>query len=114
MASAFRLVCAAGQSTHRPLSRSCLGLPYWILNITHKKELLRGLWVVMSIVQAKFSPCIIGMAARLVPGCWCAAPIVVLQAGYLGSAIHLVLVRYVRVQDGYHEEAISACTVSLM
>ena len=32
-------------STHRPLSSSFLGLPYRILNINHKKELLRGLWV---------------------------------------------------------------------
>ena len=32
-------------STHRPLSSSCLGLPYRILNINHKKELLRRLWV---------------------------------------------------------------------
>ena len=32
--------------THRPLSSSFLGLPYRILNIDHKKELLRGLWVV--------------------------------------------------------------------
>ena len=31
--------------THRPLSSSFLGLPYRILNINHKKELLRGLWV---------------------------------------------------------------------
>ena len=31
--------------THRPLSRSFWGLPYRILNIDHKKELLRGLWV---------------------------------------------------------------------
>ena len=30
--------------THRPLSSSFWGLPYWILNINHKKELLRGLW----------------------------------------------------------------------
>ena len=30
---------------HRPLSSSFLGLPYRILNIKHKKELLRGLWV---------------------------------------------------------------------
>ena len=28
-----------------PLSSSVLGLPYRILNISHKKELLRGLWV---------------------------------------------------------------------
>ena len=31
--------------TYRPLSSSFLGLPYRILNINHKKELLRGLWV---------------------------------------------------------------------
>ena len=31
--------------THRPLSSSFLGLSYRILNINHKKELLRGLWV---------------------------------------------------------------------
>ena len=30
--------------THRPLSSSFLGLPYRILDISHKKELLRGLW----------------------------------------------------------------------
>ena len=30
---------------HRPLSSSFLGLPYRILNINHKKELLRGPWV---------------------------------------------------------------------
>ena len=30
----------------RPLSSSFLGLPFWILNMNHKKELLRGLWVV--------------------------------------------------------------------
>ena len=38
-----RLVQAG--TTHRPLSSSFLGLPYRILNINHKKELLRGLWV---------------------------------------------------------------------
>ena len=31
--------------THRLLSSSFLGLPYRILNTTHKKELLRSLWV---------------------------------------------------------------------
>ena len=31
--------------THRPLSSSFLGLPCRILNVNHKKELLRGLWV---------------------------------------------------------------------
>ena len=33
------------ETTHRPLSSSCLGLPYRILSINHKKELLRGLLV---------------------------------------------------------------------
>ena len=32
--------------THRLLSSSFLGLPYRVLNINHKKELLRSLWVV--------------------------------------------------------------------
>ena len=36
-------------STHTPLSSSVLGLPYRILNISHKKELLRGLWVVTGL-----------------------------------------------------------------
>ena len=31
--------------THRLLSSSFLGSPYRLLNINHKKELLRGLWV---------------------------------------------------------------------
>ena len=31
--------------THSPLSSSFLGLSYRILNINHKEELLRGLWV---------------------------------------------------------------------
>ena len=35
------------RSTYRPLSGSFLGLPYRILNISHKKELLRGLWVAL-------------------------------------------------------------------
>ena len=35
-------------ATHRPLSSSFLGLPYRILNMIHKKELLRGLWVCYS------------------------------------------------------------------
>ena len=30
---------------HRPLSSSFWGLPQRILNMNHKKELLRGLWV---------------------------------------------------------------------
>ena len=33
-------------STQRPRSSSFLGLPYRILNINHKKELLRVLWAV--------------------------------------------------------------------
>ena len=36
-------------NTHRLLSGSFLGLPYRILNINHKKELLRGLWAVRSL-----------------------------------------------------------------
>ena len=39
---AVSLLCA---STHRPLSSCFWGLPYRILNINHKRELLRGLWV---------------------------------------------------------------------
>ena len=31
--------------THGPLSSSFLGLHYRTLNMNHKKELLRGLWV---------------------------------------------------------------------
>ena len=38
-----------------PLSGSFLGLPYRILNINHKKELLRGLWVV-GLESAKPDP----------------------------------------------------------
>ena len=36
---------SASRGTHRPLSSSFLGLPERILNVNHKKELLRGLWV---------------------------------------------------------------------
>ena len=32
-------------ATHRLLSSSFLGLPYRTLNINHKKELLRSLWI---------------------------------------------------------------------
>ena len=39
---------------HRPLSSSFLGLPYRILNIIHKKELLRGLWVRFSGLCPEF------------------------------------------------------------
>ena len=31
--------------THGPLSSSFLGLPCRILNVNHRQELLRGLWV---------------------------------------------------------------------
>ena len=40
-------VSQALDSTHMPLS-SFLGVPYRILNISHKKELPRGLWVELS------------------------------------------------------------------
>ena len=33
------------EDTHRLLSSSFLGLPYRILNMNHKEELLRSLWV---------------------------------------------------------------------
>ena len=33
------------QYTHRPQSSSFLGLPYRVLNMNPKKELLWGLWV---------------------------------------------------------------------
>ena len=39
------LVSSTAVVTRRPLSSSFLGLPYRILNIDHKKEPLRGLWV---------------------------------------------------------------------
>ena len=35
--------------THRPLSSSYWGLPYRVVNINHKLELLRCLWVGMSV-----------------------------------------------------------------
>ena len=34
------------ETAHRPLSSSFLGLPYRIRSINHKKELLKGPWVV--------------------------------------------------------------------
>ena len=37
--------------THRLQSSSSLGLPYRILNINHKKELLRSLWVVTALFR---------------------------------------------------------------
>ena len=39
-------------STHRLLSSSFLGLPYRILNMNHKKELLRSLWEAASHIIA--------------------------------------------------------------
>ena len=39
----FVNVRLCSSNTHRPLSSSFLGVPYRILNINHKKELLRGL-----------------------------------------------------------------------
>ena len=38
------LLAHSAGHTHRPLSSSFWGLPYRILNINHRKELLRGLW----------------------------------------------------------------------
>ena len=45
----WRLVCEWKSCTHRPLSSSLLGLPYRVLSMNHKKELLRGLWVISSV-----------------------------------------------------------------
>ena len=39
-------------TTHRPLSSSLLGLPYRILDINHKTELLRGIWVAVAVTAA--------------------------------------------------------------
>ena len=58
-------------STRRPLSSSFLGLPYRILKINHKKELLRSLWVGLTtalsgvravgcVPRAPFAPCLAG------------------------------------------------------
>ena len=41
----FRVWGLGFTHSHRPLSSSFLGLPHRILNINHKEELLRGLWV---------------------------------------------------------------------
>ena len=49
MSGAEELIAGSG-STRRPLSSSLWGLPYRILNISHKEELLRGLWVEMSML----------------------------------------------------------------
>ena len=43
--------------THRPPGSSFVGLPFWILNMNHKKELLRGLlYGYRSYVSRSFSP----------------------------------------------------------
>ena len=46
VSSDFVLDLTCKPYTHRPLSSSFLGLHCRILNMNHKKELLRGLWVV--------------------------------------------------------------------
>ena len=38
-------VKSESMDAHRTLSSSLLGLPYRILIMNHKKELLRGLWI---------------------------------------------------------------------
>ena len=57
--------------THRPLSSSFWGLPYRILNINHKKELLRGLWVdlTMMLKVGRPGPRKLGLAASELQGC---------------------------------------------
>ena len=60
------------ESTHRPLSSSFLGLPYRILNINHKKELLRGLCVSVTChlhgLQREASPLNLTRIRKLEPG----------------------------------------------
>ena len=52
--------------THRPQSSSFLGLPYRILNMNLKKELLWGLWVNPKPVQRKDNePEVVARAARV-------------------------------------------------
>ena len=48
----YKTIVRDARLTHRPLSSSFLGIPYRILNISHKKELLRRLWVGISIEAA--------------------------------------------------------------
>ena len=48
----FRAGFMCAKHTHGPLSSSCLGLPYRILTMSHKKELLRGLWVLSEALDA--------------------------------------------------------------
>ena len=43
--------CGPVSNTHRPQSSSFLGLPYRILNMKPKKELLWGLWVLDRILN---------------------------------------------------------------
>ena len=45
----FRVQCFSLITTHRPQSSSFLGLPYRILNMNPKKELLWSLWVVFRV-----------------------------------------------------------------
>ena len=42
---------------HRLHSSSFLGLPYRSLNINHKKELLRSLWILISVDHYVLEPC---------------------------------------------------------
>ena len=54
LASAKRDESLLAETTHRPLSSSFLGLPYRILHMNHKKELLRGLWVYLNLTKPTF------------------------------------------------------------
>ena len=54
--SCFSVACFVCGSAHRPLGSSFLGLPYRILNINHKKELLRGLWVESAVCRSFAGP----------------------------------------------------------
>ena len=51
--------------TRRPLSSSFLGLPKRILNINHKKELLRSLWVTRGLEIQKWQTILAGFAVYI-------------------------------------------------
>ena len=54
MGRAKRFTGSARTYTHGLLSSSFLGLPYRILDMNHKKELLRSLWVRLIWVEVTY------------------------------------------------------------
>ena len=69
------LECGSWGSTHRPLSSAFLGIPCRVLDVNHKKELLRSLWVrfrvflvlasVLCYEFLKNSRCLLSKGARV-------------------------------------------------